>query len=177
MFYFFKIVQNWFKHAGSHTISMLERSGDSSTFSNSNISKYLSDYESEYQYLFNKLQKIKAKEMLAYEDCISLPNECRRVLESIAVFKFPFKSGHDNRIKAIREEILNNYVGDKEILEQSLDYVYRYSNTESHLQLFDDGIYFHNNPNEAKIMIEAIISLIEYIAPEHLENFSTSNNK
>ncbi len=176
-FYFLKITQNWFKYAdGSKTFLFIERERNISNIIK--LPDYLKNYESEYQYLFDKLQKLKSS-TLCYEDCISLPNDCRKLLESVSVFLFPFfERKHDERIIAIRKLISNTYTGNKEELELCLDYVYRNSNTESHLQLFDDSLYFHNNPEEAKKLIDAIITVIEELLPHHLANYNiiTGNN-
>ena len=202
-FYFFKRVQQWFinlpfyktKQDGTEklikdknekkkciTELFLEKLPTSNTQTYESklvqIPKELDNYESEYQYLFDRLQKLKKKNTLTYKDCISLPNECRRILESIAIFIEPFESNHDNRIISIRNEIINFYEGtgdEKNYLEQSLDYIYRYSNTESHLQLFDDSLYFQDNPPEAKKLITAIILFIEKFVPQHLEKYNQKN--
>ena len=202
-FYFFKRVQQWFvnfpfyKTMQDGTLKLIKNrdgkkkciielfleklpTSDTQTYESKLVQmpKELDKYESEYQYLFDRLQKLKKKNTLTYKDCISLPNECRRILESIAIFIEPFEPNHDNRIISIRNEIINFYEGtddEKNYLEQSLDYIYRHTNTESHLQLFDDSLYFQNNPPEAKKLITAIILFIEKIVPHHLEKYDQQN--
>ncbi len=177
-FYFFKLIQKWFKFKkkdkhDTTKLYLLKRNGNCANIEK--LPSYLENFESEYQYLLDKISQLKDK-TLTYEECISLPNECRRILESLALFLYPFTEKHEDRIKSIREKFISEYQGDKDSLEFHLDYIYRETNVESHLQLFDDSLYFHNNPEEAKTLVLAVIGFIEEVIPEHFQQYNEANS-
>ena len=183
-FYFFKRVQQWFtrgrRDLNPRECCLYQLKREKTTSSITKIDKHLVEFESEYQYLFNRLLQLKDRvdkgEIIAFEETVSFPNECRRILESCMSFLDPFEQKHDDRIKAIREHIIATYTGDSSELERCLDYIYRNSNTESHLQIFDDMFYFQNNPEETKLLINSMISFISEIVPHHIESYTNNNS-
>ena len=179
-FYFFKIVQNWFekKQKKQHKIMQIVRSSEKFESTIENIDSYLKNYSSEYQYIFSKLQLLKNKidnqEALSYDDIMSLPNNCRRVFEAIVSFLEPFEK-YTKACNKI-DQIVEDASGIDPNIEKYLNYIYRYTNTESHMQLFDFVDHYNRNPEEAKVIIKTIINFIDIYMPHHIKAYELNRS-
>lgn len=95
-FTFFRLVKNWFYYAGERgkkdRYYMLQPTfvGAQRGATLADLDPLLSEYESEYHYLFKRVcQEAEAPAGQALESCYPMPNIARRLLESFLAFRCP----------------------------------------------------------------------------------------
>ncbi|MGL4520397.1 MAG: AAA family ATPase [Phocaeicola sp.] len=182
-FWFFKIMRDWLgdkkeKVKGADGTTQKDKKGedikrklasiyqfniavrDNKRFSSiQNAKKELTNYDSEYHYLFGKLQEYKKNRDLLSEDCYSLANVIRRICEAALTFKYP-------QIRTMKGLI---YIA--EVDDQIKDRLYDFLNKYSHL----DRIEAHENLLENRMeeglsVIDDVITLLQQELPEHYTN-------
>lgn len=167
-FYFFKKVQKWMKHIEgnkNYSIKHIVRNKDNSIIDE--INEHLRNYESEYQFICDKLSKLKNKlddnTKITIEELIVLPNTCRKVLEAICSFLYPYKQ-FDSALECIKDNTEDND------LKQCVTFLYRISNSESHIQYFMQTENYLNE-KEYKDLLNNTVIFIEKCIPTHFESY------
>lgn len=123
----------------------------------------LTEYNSEYHYLYQKIKDILNTQDINYEDCYGLPNIVRRFLEAFIGFKY---SG------SLRGKICELF--DDECEQRK---VYRFVNELSHQDNFDRSINFTDVYMQCKEIVEIVIKAIEKKDPEHYRTLENIYNK
>lgn len=188
-FWFFKIIRDWLvnkkeKVKGADGRIQKETNGrdvtrnlysiyqfDVTTQENKRISniqnakKELIDYDSEYHYLFGKLQAYKMNRNLSSEDCYSFANVIRRIIEAALTFKYP-------QIRNIKGLIDKTSV-DSQIKDRLYDFLNKYSHLD---RIEAHECITENRMEEGHSIIDDIITLLKNELPEHYENMCKAIN-
>tara|TARA_B100000700_G_scaffold270393_1_gene312490 strand:- start:15 stop:2249 length:2235 start_codon:yes stop_codon:yes gene_type:complete len=93
-----------------------------------NASGTLTDYNSEYHYLFSKIYSLKDKQELNLDEAYLCANLSRKLLESFLCFKFPKKRSN---FRQLVDDSVRNY---QAIKPEDVEKAYRFINKYSHNQ-------------------------------------------
>ena len=128
--------------------------------------KVLTNYYSEYDFLFESVLKVCRDEVPSTEWHYNLPNMTRRLLESFAEFQF-------SKEKKLTETIeqIDNFPTDKKKA------IHRFLNTYSHMGAIPDRTQEDNVIAETKVIIKYVIEMIEHVNPEHFNNMVSAIEK
>lgn len=130
-----------------------------------NAKKELIKYDSEYHYLFARMQEYKDNANLSTDDCFSLANLVRRICEAALTFKYP----HLRTLKGL----IDSTSVDVQIKDRLYDFLNKYSHLdriETHESLTENRI------EEGIAIIDDVITLLKKELPEHYNNMCRSIN-
>lgn len=128
--------------------------------------KVLTNYYSEYDFLFESVLKVSRGEVSSMEWHYNLPNMTRRLLESFAEFQFSKEKSLTDTIEQI-----DNFPTDKKKA------IHRFLNTYSHMGAIPDRTQEDNVIAETKVIIKYVIEMIEHVNPEHFNNMVSAIEK
>ena len=120
------------------------------------MDKELSEYESEYHYLFKILKEFKSDETIA--QAYPIPNIARKVLDTFLLFRVPCGGGMYTKLEKIRETTSFD--------ENKLTAIYKFVNDQSHIT----GSGF--NPSlvpETQKNVRYLLEMIKEVFPEHYQ--------
>lgn len=172
-FNFFKLIRDWIFYVkpadgdkGYYTIDS-SNSGEARQSVISNANNFLIKYNSEYHYLFFKINEYANREHLEIEDMYIIANLCRRFIESLITFKYPKKE------KDIWEKFKK--VSFDEVKKAK---VYKFINLHSHNDKIESHEGFGDNIfAEGKPLVATVMEFIKAIdTPHYDELLSISNN-
>lgn len=170
-FAFFRLIRDWMKgkirkindngtkkkvpNYSFYTIEVLNNQQRESTICNAHDS--ITQYETEYHYVFYKLYQYKDRKQLNIEESYLIANLSRKLLESFFSFKFP-KSR--NNFRELMEKGFDN--------EQTFERVYKFINKYSHHQYFDfHDLTSDNLLGESYNVIEDIFETLKSVDKVH----------
>lgn len=170
-FTFFKLVRDWIIKKNKfnsttktqsiksnfYTIETTTTIPRFSTLTNSD--KSLTEYNSEYHYLFSKLYRFKEHQSLTIDEAFTTANIARKLMESLLSFKFPKKRNDFSQLIecGIKDEIMR-------------EKIYRFINKYSHnmsIEINEDSS--DNIMGESKSVISDIFSCIKTIDETHYQ--------
>ncbi len=126
------------------------------------LPKLLRDYESEYHYLFQHVQRLAESEGLTYDHLYLMPNAMRKVLDIFLAFKVPGPDGLKSKLDMV---VRNRPDFDANRL-MALD---RLVQLESHAESLDDLVAFSSMTiEEARDASQALIALMQEMDGAHL---------
>lgn len=162
-FWFFKQVRDW----------MLKKNDRKNNIEVSNIylvrqgvivdaGRSLTDFHSEYQYVFNSVLSYLEMEDLDDSICFTIANSIRRLLEAFTSFKTPSNSGFDGALQ----------LGEKKGLSsQQKERIFYFINKYSHLDRIES---FDNTVEplfeESKNVVNDVLWLIKKVDEEHYKS-------
>lgn len=163
-FWFFKLIRDWLKKGNRKDVSSFYNIETNIVDGNReaaivNCNKTLTQYHSEYHFLFSTLLKYKNSQSMDMEVAYSLGNISRRLLESFISFKYP-KSV--NNLRAALES--TGY--DETKIERIYWYVQKYSHTdriETHDAVPDNII------TEGEVIINEVLDFLESVDKIHYD--------
>lgn len=135
-----------------------------------NADKTLLDYSTEYHYLFLKLYSFVSKSKLSIEECFSVANMSRKLLEIFLNFKFPKKRNDFAQ--------LMNYALPKPTDFIMREKVYRFINKYSHsdhIEAFDNSI--DNLLSESDNIAKDVLKIIKRLDKKHYEELIEIENE
>ena len=118
----------------------------------------LRKYDSEYQYLFSLLYKLK-DESDTLEEIYPFPNMARKFMETFLSFKFPSGKNHDEVFSKARKK--TNFENEK------IEKIKRFLNAHSHLDIDKMQRWDTSQWSEGKQIIRDILNLVEGLDEEH----------
>lgn len=126
------------------------------------LPKLLRDYESEYHYLFQHVNRLAESEGLAYDHLYLMPNAMRKVLDIFLAFKVPGPDGLKSKLDTVmrtRPDFDANRL-------MALD---RLVQMESHAESLDDLVAFSSMTiEESRDASQALIALMHDMDAAHL---------
>lgn len=126
-FEFFNLIKEWFKPTKKMkpAFFLVERTTNSTSDESCirNVPNLITDYKSEYVYLFFLIHQFHTSPTLEYFKLYTLPNIIRRYIESYTGFKFPASAGLEKKISKL--------ISDKIKAERVLKFVHHYSHSSS----------------------------------------------
>ena len=121
-------------------------------------------YHSEYHYLFCRLLKVKEVKTPSLDQCYTVANLGRRILESFLSFKFP-KSRTD-----FAQLLLKAQSSCAIIPREAFEKLRRFIDRYSHSNVFDvDSESLDNLISECPSVIETIMQVLKEVDPAHYE--------
>ncbi|EMQ2223588.1 TPA: AAA family ATPase [Citrobacter freundii] len=126
-----------------------------------NASGHLTNYNSEYHYLYSRLKHFKEKMHLDLDEVYLCANLSRKLLETFLSFKFPKK--RDN-FRALVDDSVKNIEG---VNLDEVEKIYRFINKYSHNQEIDMGDNTDNLLGESPLIIKSLFSMIQKIDAVH----------
>lgn len=168
-FWFFKLLRDWLKKKNKKN-SIVSNFYSIKKGNISNADKSLSEFHSEYHFIFDSLFQLKNSE-LSLADSFSIANYCRRLLESFNSFKSQSTSGFSEIIQKVNG--INNGLD-----KQQTDKVYYFLNKYSHLdrvESFENTI--ENIESEGVQIIEITFRIIELLDIDHYQSMMKICNK
>jgi wobble nucleotide-excising tRNase len=123
--------------------------------------KTLTDYNSEYHYLFSRLHSFKTKDELDLDDVYLCANLSRKLLESFLSFKFPKKRSN------FRQLVNEGTSGFPNILSEDVEKIYRFINKYSHNQEIEMEDSADNLLGESPVIINSILDIVRVIDETH----------
>ena len=108
-FDFFKHTKHWFKRDCKEVteffmIKNFFTEQNKRTAELSPLDDLLKEYDSEYQYLFSLLYRLKADEGNTLKEIYPFPNTARKFMETFLSFKFPSERNHDKLFSKARQK-------------------------------------------------------------------------
>lgn len=168
-FAFFKLVRDWMRKskdrdqdANFYVIEASNRRPRSATFTNAG--EALTHYNSEYHYIFSRLDALKGKRQLDLNDCFLAANLARRVLEAFLSFKFPKYRGNFAELFHAAER--ESAAPEDKRREKILKFVNQYSHSDL-IATNEDSI--ENLMGESPAVIEDIFSWMKELDNRHYE--------
>ncbi|ENU4085287.1 AAA family ATPase [Enterobacter asburiae] len=126
-----------------------------------NASGHLTNYNSEYHFLYSRLRHFKDKAHLELDEVYLCANLSRKLLETFLSFKFPKK--RDN-FRTLLDDSVKNVQG---VSIDEIEKVYRFINKYSHNQEIDMGDNTDNLLGESPLILKSLFSMMEKIDPTH----------
>jgi len=171
-FSFFRQVKNWYHHLPSqhkkdlnlrparfYQLNMFIRDGQREA-SLAPLDPLLEEYDSEYHYLFKKIYEEAQRDDISVplEQCYSLPNLARRLIEAFLSFRFPVWAGD---ISTQLEKIEFDIAKKVRIL--------RFIHTYSHHGYIPEPEHDPSILAETRAILADVLELIEVADPEHFQ--------
>ena len=168
-FTFFRQVRNWFHHIKGHRKDVSKHparfymlnclSDEKGRYSNiQHLDPLLEQYESDYHYLFARVQISASSSTSALETNYMLPNMARRLLEAFLAFRQPDVSGE------LRKKML--YV---DFDEAKKSQILRFVHTYSHNDVIVEPDHDPSLLGEAPAVLSGLLELINKEDPRHFE--------
>jgi wobble nucleotide-excising tRNase len=165
-FDFLKLLLNWAKNANHGRDSeyfMLKNCCENNCRSAyiDKMDKELSEYESEYHYLFKILNEFESDGTIA--QAYPIPNIARKVLDTFLMFRMPCGGGTYLKLEKMKETT--------DFDENKLTAIYKFTNDQSHIT----GSGF--NPAlvpETQKNVKYLLEMIDSVFPEHYKILSES---
>lgn len=126
-----------------------------------NAGRSLTDYNSEYHYLFSKLYSLKEKRELNLDEVYLCANLSRKLLESFLCFKFPKKR---NDFRQLVDDGVKKY---PEIKPEDAEKVYRFINKYSHNQEIELEDNVDNLLGESPAILNILLDMVKTIDEVH----------
>lgn len=126
-----------------------------------NASGHLTNYNSEYHYLYSRLRYFKDKAHLDLDEVYLCANLSRKLLETFLSFKFPRK--RDN-FRALVDDSVKDVEG---VSMDEVEKIYRFINKYSHNQEIDMGDNTDNLLGESPVIIKSLFSMMQKIDAVH----------
>ncbi|ABI37551.1 conserved hypothetical protein [Shewanella sp. MR-4] len=126
-----------------------------------NAGHSLTDYNSEYHYLFSKLYSLKEKHELNLDEVYLCANLSRKLLESFLCFKFPKKR---NDFRQLVDDGVKKY---PEIKPEDAEKVYRFINKYSHNQEIELEDNVDNLLGESPAILNILLDMVKTIDEVH----------
>lgn len=123
----------------------------------------LTDYNSEYHYLFSKLYAYKDKPELNLDEVYLCANLSRKLLESFLCFKRPKKRNN------FRQLVEDGVKGFADIKPEDVERVYRFINKYSHNQEIELEDNADNLLGESPAVLNAVLDMVKAIDAEHYQ--------
>lgn len=174
-FTFFKLIRDWFfiknkkeDENGNKKVKSNFYQIDIVSFNprKSEIKKAwnsLIKYDSEYHFVFDKLNHYKNEDILDLEKSFEVANLWRKLLECFLAFKFPKKRDNFRALLEVWIESIN--IEDKYRLREK---VYQFINKYSHLEVISFWEWTENNQLwESNNIVKDIFSIIEKLDEKH----------
>lgn len=127
-----------------------------------NADNTLLHYSTEYHYLFNKLNNFVNQSKLSVEQCFSVANMSRKLLEIFLNFKFPKKRNDF-------AQLLNNALPSKTdsiMRERVYRFINKYSHSD-HIEAFDNSI--DNILSESDNIVKDVMKIIKKLDRKHFD--------
>ncbi|PMO04348.1 hypothetical protein BCT19_01300 [Vibrio splendidus] len=121
----------------------------------------LTEYNSEYHYLFSKLYSLKEKQELNLDEVYLCANLSRKLLESFLCFKLPKKRGN------FRQLVDDGVRGFPAIKAEDVEKVYRFINKYSHNQEIELEDNADNLLGESPAVLNTILGMVKAIDEAH----------
>ena len=166
-FDFFKHIKHWFKRdfkegkekSEFFMVKNFLSEKNKRTASLCPLDDLLKKYDSEYQYLFSLLYKLKTDENSALKEIYPFPNMARKFMETFLSFKFPSERNLDKLFSKAREKI--NFDSEKK------ERINRFINAHSHSDIDKMTGWDISQWSEGRRVIEDILELVEKLDEEH----------
>lgn len=168
-FTFFKLIRDWISRkntnndqniANCYVIRANNERPRASTYSDADLT--LIRYNSEYHYIFSRLNSLKNQETLATDDHFLAANLSRKLLEAFLAFKFPKSRGNFNNLFDVG---VSACVNPK---DESKERIRRFINEYSHNDLIEiDEDFVENLAGEGVCVISDIFDWIEELDKKH----------
>ncbi len=163
-FDFFKHIKHWFKrdYREKSEFFMIKNffiEQNKRTAKLSSLDDLLKDYDSEYQYLFSLLYRLKTDEGNALKEIYPLPNVARKFMETFLSFKFPSEKNHDAFFSKAREEA--------DFDSGKIEKIKRFINAHSHSNMDKMTSWDISQWSEGKQVIEDILELVKRLDEGH----------
>lgn len=126
-----------------------------------NASGHLTNYNSEYHYLYSRLRYFKDKAHLDLDEVYLCANLSRKLLETFLSFKFPRR--RDN-FRALVDDSVKDVEG---VSMDEVEKIYRFINKYSHNQEIDMGDNTDNLLGESPVIIKSLFSMMQKIDAVH----------
>lgn len=154
-FDFLKLVSNWVKHARrGEELYMIKNTHSETDGSRTayidKLDKALTDFESEYHYLFDTAYKYVDDGSI--ESAYKMPNIARKLLDTFLMFRVPKNVNSYLRLEEIKYD------------EQKKSAIYKFTNDQSHItgSGFDPSLV-----PEAKNCVRDLLDMMKAVDPEH----------
>ncbi|TKD66050.1 AAA family ATPase [Flavobacterium sp. ASW18X] len=135
-----------------------------------NADNALLDYSTEYHYLFLRLKGFISKPKLSIEECFSVANMSRKLLEIFLNFKFPRKR---NDFAQLFNHALPNK-SDLIMREKVYRFINKYSHSD-HIEAFDNSI--DNILSESDNIAKDVLKIIKKLDKKHYEELIEIGNE
>lgn len=132
-----------------------------------NAGRSLTDYNSEYHYLFSKLYSLKEKQELNLDEVYLCANLSRKLLESFLCFKFPKKRSD---FRQLVDDGVSHYPA---IKSEDVEKVYRFINKYSHNQEIELEDNADNLLGESPAILNIILDIVKTIDEAHYTEMVT----
>lgn len=132
-----------------------------------NAGSSLTDYNSEYHYLFYKLYSLKEKQELDLDEVYLCANLSRKLLESFLCFKFPKKRSD---FKQLVDDSVRQYPA---IKSEDVEKAYRFINKYSHNQEIELDDNADNLLGESPAILSIILDIVKTIDEAHYTEMVT----
>lgn len=127
----------------------------------------LTDYNSEYHYLFSKLYSLKEKQELNLDEVYLCANLSRKLLESFLCFKFPKKRSD---FRQLVDDGVRHYPA---IKPEDVEKAYRFINKYSHNQEIELEDNADNLLGESPAILNIILDIVKTIDEAHYTEMET----
>ncbi|HCE3212147.1 AAA family ATPase [Vibrio parahaemolyticus] len=176
-FAYFKLVRDWMLKknqmrkqppvikARAYTIE--SKSGEVRQSKLVNAGRSLTDYNSEYHYLFSKLYSLREKQELNLDEVYLCANLSRKLLESFLCFKFPRKRSD---FRQLVDDGVRHYPA---IKSEDVEKVYRFINKYSHNQEIELEDNADNLLGESPAILNIILDIVKTIDEAHYTEMVT----
>lgn len=121
----------------------------------------LTDYNSEYHYLFSKIYSLKNQQELNLDEVYLCANLSRKLLETFLCFKFPKKRSD---FRQLVDDSVRHY---PEIKPEDVEKVYRFINKYSHNQEIELENNVDNLLGESPAILNIILDIVKTIDEAH----------
>lgn len=121
----------------------------------------MTEYNSEYHYLFSKLYSFKDKANLNLDEVYLCANLSRKLLESFLCFKLPKKRSN------FRQLVDDGTRGYSDIKSEDVEKVYRFINKYSHNQEIELEDNADNLLGESPAILNTILDMVKTIDEHH----------
>jgi len=163
-FDFFKHIKHWFKReckekAEFFMIKNFFTEQNKRTAKLSPLDDLLKDYDSEYQYLFSLLYRLKTDEGNTLKEIYPLPNVARKFMETFLSFKFPSEKNQDELFSKARKKA--------DFDSEKIETIKRFINAHSHSDIDKMTSWDISQWSEGKQVIQDILKLVEGLDEEH----------
>lgn len=175
-FTFFKLVRDWIarlntKAETNNSRFYIVRANNDTPRSStlSDADKALIAYNSEYHYIFSRLNALKKQESLETDDHFLAANLSRKLLESFLTFKFPKNRGNF-------ASLFNHAIGTSAILDaDTQERIRKFINQYSHSDFIDtDHNFAENVAGESVAVITDVFSWIDEMDSNHFQEMMES---
>jgi wobble nucleotide-excising tRNase len=166
-FEFLRLLINWRQHAAGGTGYYMIKNryvNDERQGYIDKMDKELSEYESEYQYLFKLLKQLRDEQDDSIAKAYPIPNIARKVWDTFLMFSVPNSLSQYKKMDVLKEAGHD---------EQKLDAIYKFTNDQSHIT----GAGF--NPAlvpETKKVVKELFEMMAAIAPTHFKIIDSATN-